>query len=95
LSVKKRVYNYRLCRPRRYVECAVGILSNKSRIFQRPLNISPVFAVGIVKACVVLHNFVRERDGYKFEDALTVTGLEDVPDGQSVRGGVNSEQCKE
>ena len=29
------------------------------------------------------------------EDALTVTGLEDVPDGQSVRGGVNSEQCKE
>jgi hypothetical protein len=26
------------------------------------------------------------RDGYKFEDSLTVTGLEDVPDGQSVRG---------
>jgi hypothetical protein len=24
------------------------------------------------------------RDGYKFEDALTVTGLEDVLDGQSV-----------
>ena len=24
-----------------------------------------------------------------------MTGLEDVPDGQSVRGGVNSEQCKE
>jgi hypothetical protein len=43
--------------------------------------------VVIVKASVVLHNFVRERDGYKFEDALTVTGLEDVPDGQSVRGG--------
>jgi hypothetical protein len=37
--------------------------------------------------CVVLHNFVRERDGYTFEEALTVTGLEDVPDGQSVRGG--------
>ena len=51
-----------------------------------PLNVSPDFAVDIVKACVVLHNFVRERDGYKFEDALTVTGLEDVPDGQSVRG---------
>ena len=25
--------------------------------------------------------------GYKFEDALTVTGLEDVPDGHSVHGG--------
>ena len=29
LSVKKRVYNYRLCRARRYVECVFGILSNK------------------------------------------------------------------
>ena len=77
------------------MECAFGIVSNKWRIFQRPLNVSPDFAVYIVKACVVLHNFVRERDGYKFEDALTLTGLEDVPDGQSVRGGVNSEQCKE
>jgi len=60
-------------------------LSNKWRIFQRPLNISPDFAVDIVKACVVLHNFVRERDGYKFEDTLTITGLEVVPYGQSVR----------
>ena len=70
------------------MECAFGILSNKWRIFQRPLNVSPEFAVDIVKACDVLHNFVRERDGYKFEDALNVTVLEDVPDGQSVRGGL-------
>jgi len=27
-----------------------------------------------------------QRDGYKFEDALTLTGLEVVPDEQSVRG---------
>ena len=38
MSVKERVYNYRLCTGRRYVECAFGILSNKWRIFQRPLN---------------------------------------------------------
>jgi len=69
------------------VECAFGTLSNKRRIFQRPLNVSPDFDVVIVKAIVVLHNFVRERDGYKLEDTLTVTGLEEVPDGQSVRGG--------
>ena len=67
--------------------CAFGILGNKWRIFQRPLNISPGCAVVIVDACVVLGNFVRERDAYKFEDALTMTSLEDVPDGQSVRGG--------
>jgi hypothetical protein len=45
------------------------------------------------KICVVLHNFVRERDGYKFEVAMAVTGLEDVPDGQST-WGVNAEQRK-
>jgi len=70
-----------------YVECAFGILSNKWRTFQQPLNVSPDFEVVIVKASVVLHNFVHDRDGYKFEDTLTVTDLEDVPDGQSVHGG--------
>jgi len=35
-----------------------------------------------VSFCTILF----PRDGYKFEDALTVTGLEDVLDGQSVRG---------
>ena len=89
------MHSYRLCTARRYVECAFGILSNKQNIFQRPLNVSLDFAVIIVKAIVVLHNFVLERDGYKFEDALTGTGLEYVPQGQSVRGGVNSEQSKE
>jgi hypothetical protein len=56
-----------------------GILSNKWRIFQLPLNVCPDFVVDIVKTCVVLHSFVRERDGCKFEDALTLTGFEDVP----------------
>jgi hypothetical protein len=78
------------------VECAFGILSNKSRIFQRPLNAIPDFAVDIVKASVVLHNFVRERerDGYKFEDAPTVSSLEDVPDGQSVRGRLTANSVR-
>ena len=49
-----------------YVECVFGILSNKWRIFQRPLNVSPDFAVVIAKASVVLHSFVHERDVYKF-----------------------------
>ena len=50
--------------------------------------------MGIVKVYVLLHNFVRERDGYNFEVAMTVTGLEDVNVGQSIHGGVNSEQRK-
>jgi hypothetical protein len=77
------------------VECAFGILSNKWRIFQRPLNVSPDFAADIVKACVVLNIFFfRERGGYKFENALTVSGLEDVPNGQSVHGGLTANSVR-
>jgi hypothetical protein len=46
------------------------------------------------KACVVLHSFVREKNNYNFEDAMTVTGLEDVPDGLSVRGGLTEDNVR-
>jgi hypothetical protein len=51
-------------------------------------------SVLIVKACVVLHNFVHVRDGYNFEDVLKLTGLEDVPDGQSVCGGLTANNIR-
>lgn len=71
LSIKKRIFNYRLSRARRNVEISFGILSNKWRIFHRPLNVSIDFAVDIVKACTILHNIVRKRDGYDYEDTLS------------------------
>jgi len=56
--------------------------------------VSPEFREDNVKACVVLHNFVREKDGLKFEDAMAVTGLEDVPDGQSVCMGLTAKNVR-
>lgn len=78
LNVKKRVFNYRLCRARRNIECSFGILANKWRIFHRPLNVHLSLCEDIVKVCCLLHNFVRERDGFKIEDTLTVEGLFDL-----------------
>lgn len=40
----------------------------------------------IIQACCVLHNFVRERDGFDFEDTLIVMGVDDIPDLQNERG---------
>uniref|UniRef100_A0A8C5LW04 DDE Tnp4 domain-containing protein n=1 Tax=Leptobrachium leishanense TaxID=445787 RepID=A0A8C5LW04_9ANUR len=77
LTVKKRVFNYRLSRARRYVECSFGILSNKWRIFHRPLDVQIDFCVDIVKCCCVLHNFVRGRDGFNLDDSLSDIGMEE------------------
>lgn len=78
LCEKKKVFNFRLSSARRSVECTFGILTNKWRVFHRPLNVSIDFAVDIVKACCILHNFVRQRDGYKYDHTLTCEGLYDV-----------------
>lgn len=88
LSHKKRVYNYRLCRGRRFVECAFGILTNKWRIFHRAMNVDLSLTILIVKSCCVLHNFVRQRDGFIFEDKLSVQGVYDMnTDALTVQGG--------
>ena len=68
LSRKQRIFNYRLCRARRYVICAFGILYNKWRILHTALNVSKEFSKYIVKACVLLHNVVRSKDGYSSEE---------------------------
>ncbi len=86
LSSKKRIFNYRLTLARRYVECTFGILSNKWRIFHRPIDTSVQFADDIVKACCVLHNFVRIRDGYQAEDTLQIIGWEDTDMGNIITG---------
>ncbi|KAJ8949390.1 hypothetical protein NQ318_007486 [Aromia moschata] len=87
-------FHYRLSRARRHVECTFGLLSNKWRIFHRPINLEPDFAVIVVKACVVLHNFVRDRDGYKVEDTEVVVGLEEIPREQETRGGITANNVR-
>ncbi|GBM56838.1 hypothetical protein AVEN_227345-1 [Araneus ventricosus] len=78
LTWQQRVYNYWLSRARRYVECGFGILANKWRILHGPIDVSIDVADIIIQACCVLHNFVRHRDGYNFEDTLSCP-LESIP----------------
>ncbi|CAH1991245.1 unnamed protein product [Acanthoscelides obtectus] len=95
LDKKKRIFNYRLTRARRYVECAFGILANRWRIFHRPLDVKLETAIWIVKACTVLHNFVREKDGFNFENAhLPEIHLDNLPKAQNIRGGLSANSIR-
>jgi len=86
IDQRKRIFNYRLSRARRYVECSFGILANKWRVLHTAINVEPDFADIIVKACCILHNFVRRRDGVNFEDTLS-NSLGDLEEHQNDTGG--------
>lgn len=62
LNIKTRVFNYRLSRARRIIECAFGILALRWRIYQRPIATNINNAVLIIQATTCLHNFLMKRD---------------------------------
>lgn len=90
LTNNKRIFNYRLSRARRYIECSFGILANKWRIFHRPMDVRKELAIIIIKTCCVLHNYVRQKDGYRFQDTLEVPSELGTPPGPPSRASRSS-----
>jgi hypothetical protein len=89
LNFTKRIFNYRLSRARRYIECAFGMLTHKWRIFQRPLDVNVNLAIKIIKACCLLHNFVRERHGVNFNEIVfngDTEGMCEIPRARLLSG---------
>jgi hypothetical protein len=57
----EKVFNYRLSRARRIVENAFGILCTRFRVLLRTLELDVPSAMQVVRACLVLHNFLLTK----------------------------------
>jgi hypothetical protein len=58
---RKENFNKGLCRARRVVENAFGILTQKWRVFFRPIEVKVETTKQIVNAACVLHNYLRVK----------------------------------
>ena len=84
LDKEKRIANYRLSRARRIVENAFGILAARWQIFKRAIYYQPIMVDNIVKACVVLHNFLCTSREHTYKPATFID--RELEDGQIVNG---------
>ncbi|XP_069839531.1 uncharacterized protein [Dendropsophus ebraccatus] len=91
LDERRRIFNYRLTRARRYVECAFGILSSKWRVFQTPLQLKPENVKLVIQACVILHNFLRIHESVLEIEVDQFVSTSTIPVDQNLHGRPGSE----
>lgn len=82
LDNTKRIFNYRLSRGRKTIECAFGMMCEKFQVLNSPILCRDVEKInGIIKSVCVLHNFFRKREGIQYR---TSQHDENVSDGVAV-----------
>lgn len=103
----EKIFNYRLSRCRRVIENAFGQLKARFRKLGKGLEVKPRNWQTIIRACCLLHNFLKDENDEVCESWLEearvtmpvqpVAGLT-VPDtnieGKSVRDAIAASFCK-
>ncbi|XP_075715546.1 uncharacterized protein LOC142750430 [Rhinoderma darwinii] len=77
LDARRRVFNERLSRARRFVECTFGIMVSKWRVFTCALQLDAYTVDVVIKAACVLHNYVRDQERGEV-DVETQTAFRDA-----------------
>lgn len=62
LNEQCRIFNYRLSRARRTVECSFGLLTSKWRLLNKAIETDVENAIIVTKAICLLHNIVLTHD---------------------------------
>lgn len=81
LDHDQRIFNYRCSRGRRVVENGFGILAARFRVLHSCIMTTPANATSITKACLTLHNVLRD-----LRPALGANEVDVEADGQIVPG---------
>ena len=79
ITQQRQIHNYRLSRCRRTIENTFGILAARWRIFRRPIRANEDTVENIIKACVCLHNYLKQTDSAcyvptSFVDSVDASG---------------------
>ena len=57
-----KVFNYRLSRCRRIVECSFGIFTSRFRVFRKPIIAGIKKIILIINAAICIHNFILQEE---------------------------------
>lgn len=90
LTIKQRIFNYRLSRARRVVENAFGILGARFRIFHKAIHLKLDTVDLVVKASCALHNWLRTTSSKVYMPRDSVD-REDIDTGEIINSLWRSE----
>lgn len=79
----KRIYNYRLSRGRKSIECTFGMLTQKFQILLKAISCRKYSTIISIIQCVcILHNYIRRYDGVQYTtttDSFNVSNIRHAP----------------
>lgn len=70
LTIAQQTFNDRFARARQPVDDAFGMLADRFRIFEKAIGLAPDKTEIIVKACIAMHNWLRQRQTSPSADEL-------------------------